>query len=108
MIVLEHNSQIRKILDGKSRGGQKQESFFFFPRKKTCLKEQEKVSSRDLWISDDSEHSHNNSLFPQGIKFKVAQRIEILLFQDLSGNTGREEWVPVKFIRPMKSQNLGL
>lgn len=57
------------------------------PGKKTCLKEQEKVSSRDLWIRDDSEHSHNNSLFSQGIKFKVAQRIEILLSQDLSRNT---------------------
>lgn len=92
----------------RAEEGRNKKAFFFFPRKKTCLKEQEKVSSRDLWISDDSEHSHNNSLFPQGIKFKVAQRIEILLSQDLSGNTGREEWVPVKFTRPMKSQNLGL
>lgn len=82
--------------------GRNKKAFFFFLRKKTCLKEQEKVSSRDRWIRDDSEYSHNNSLFPQGIKFKVAQRIEILLSQDLSGNTGREQWVPVKFTRPMK------
>lgn len=83
--------------------GRNKKAFFFFSfRKKTCLKEQEKVSSRDRWIRDDSEYSHNNSLFPQGIKFKVAQRIEILLSQDLSGNTGREQWVPVKFTRPMK------
>lgn len=78
--------------------GRNKKAYFF---RKNCLREQEIVSSRDPWIRDDSEHSHNNGLFLQEIKSKVAQRTEILLCQDLSGNIGREEWVPVKFARHM-------
>lgn len=51
----------------------------FSEKKKKHLKEQEKVSSCDPWIRDDSEHSHNKGLGPQDIKFKVAQRIVILV-----------------------------